>query len=92
MMRRLIGLLALTILVWQPAMAGETPDTLAKIKSSKTITIAHATAGLPFSFTRDGEPTGYSIDLCKEIVTSLEKQLDIDDIKTEWRAGSTPEP
>jgi glutamate/aspartate transport system substrate-binding protein len=42
------------------------------------------------SFSKDGKPTGYSIDLCQEIV-SLEKQLDIDDIKTEWRAGNTPE-
>jgi len=43
------------------------------------------------SFSKDDKPTGYSIDLCQEIV-SLEKQLDIDDIKTEWRAGNTPEP
>jgi glutamate/aspartate transport system substrate-binding protein len=90
-MRRLIGLLVLTTLVWQPAMAAMTPDTLAKIKSNKTITLAYATAGAPFSFTKDGEPAGYSIDLCQEIVTSLEKQLGIDDIKIEWRAGNTPE-
>ena len=90
-MRRLIGLLVLTTLVWQPLMAGNTPDTLAKIKSSRTITLAYAAAGAPFSFTKDGEPVGYSIDLCKEIVTSLEQQLGIDDIKTEWRVGNTPE-
>jgi ABC-type amino acid transport substrate-binding protein len=90
-MRRLIGLLILTTLVWQPAMAGRIPDTLAKIRSSRTITLAYATAGAPFSFTKDGEPAGYSIDLCQEIVTSLEKQLDIDAIRTEWRAGNTPE-
>ena len=90
-MKRLIGLLVLTALVWQPVMACKTPDTLAKIKNSKTITIAHATTGAPFSFTKGGEPTGYSIDLCHEIVTSLEKQLGIDDIKIEWRAGNTPE-
>jgi ABC-type amino acid transport substrate-binding protein len=90
-MRRLIGLLALTTLVWQTATAGNTPDTLAKIRSSKTITIAHATDGRPFSFTKDGEPSGYSIDLCQDIVTSLEKQLGIEDIKIKWRAGNTPE-
>lgn len=90
-MRRLIGLLVLTTLVWQSAMAGKTPDTLAKIKSSKTITIAYDTVGAPFSFTKGGEPAGYSIDLCQEIVTSLEKRLGIDDIKIEWRAGNTPE-
>jgi len=90
-MKRLIGLLVLAALVWKPAMAGESPDTLAKIKSSKTITIAHAAAGAPFSFIKDGKPAGYSIDLCQEIVASLEKQLGIDNIRIEWRAGSTPE-
>jgi glutamate/aspartate transport system substrate-binding protein len=90
-MKRLIGLLALTMLVWQPAIAEQTPDTLARIKSSKTITLAHGASGSPFSFTRDGEPAGYSIDLCKEIVTSLEKQLGIDEIEIKWRDGDTPE-
>ena len=90
-MRRLIGLLVLASLVWQPAMAGEPPDTLAKIKNSRRITIAHGTDGAPFSFIKDGEPTGYSIDLCREIVTNLEQQLGVDDIKIEWRAGDTPE-
>jgi glutamate/aspartate transport system substrate-binding protein len=90
-MRRLIGLLALTMLMWQPAFAGNAPDTLAKIKNSKMITIAHDAAGAPFSFTRDGVPSGYSIDLCREIVTSLGRQLGIDDIKIEWRTGNTPE-
>ena len=90
-MKRLIGLLVLTALIWQPAVAGDTPNTLAKIKHNKTITIAHGTEGAPFSFTKDGEPAGYSIDLCREIVTSLEQQLDIDEITVEWRAGNTPE-
>jgi glutamate/aspartate transport system substrate-binding protein len=90
-MKRLIGLLALMMLVWQPAIAEQTPDTLARIKSSKTITLAHGASGSPFSFTRDGEPAGYSIDLCKEIVTSLEKQLGIDEIEIKWRDGDTPE-
>jgi len=91
MRRQIIGLLVLTSLIGQLAIADNTPDTLAKIKSRNTITIAHAAAGAPFSFTRDGEPTGYSIDLCREIVTSLEKQLGTDNIKIEWRAGDTPE-
>jgi glutamate/aspartate transport system substrate-binding protein len=81
-MRRFISLLTLMTLVWQPSMAGVSPDTLAKIKNSHVITIAHGSDGAPFSFTRGGEPTGYS---------SLEKQLGIDDIKIKWRSGNTPE-
>ena len=91
MLSQIIGLLVLITLIGQPASAGDAPDTLGKIEASKTITIAHDAAGAPFSFTRDGGPTGYSVDLCREIVTSLEKQLGIDEIKIEWRAGNTPE-
>jgi glutamate/aspartate transport system substrate-binding protein len=83
-MTRLIGLLAVISLIWQPALAGAAPDTLGKIKSSQTITIAYSDNSLPFSFTEDGKPSGYSVDLCKEIVDSLKQQLGLEDIKVQW--------
>jgi glutamate/aspartate transport system substrate-binding protein len=90
-MTRLIGLLAVISLIWQPALAGAAPDTLGKIKSSQTITIAYSDNSLPFSFTEDGKPSGYSVDLCKEIVDSLKQQLGLEDIKVQWKAANTPE-
>jgi len=90
-MTRLIGLLALTALVWQAAGAAPAPDTLGKIKRTGTITIAYSDDALPFSFTEDNKPSGYSVDLCGEIVDSLKEQLGLEDIKVQWKAANTPE-
>jgi ABC-type amino acid transport substrate-binding protein len=90
-MTRLIGLLALTAFAWQAAIAAPAPDTLGKIKASQTITIAYSDNSLPFSFTEDNKPSGYSVDLCKEIVDSLREQLGLADINVQWKAANTPE-
>jgi ABC-type amino acid transport substrate-binding protein len=90
-MTRLIGLLALISLVWQPALAATAPDTLGKIKDSQTITIAYSDNSLPFSYTGDNKPSGYSVELCKEIVESLKEQLGLDTIKVQWKTANTPE-
>lgn len=85
------NLLLLIFLLCQPAMAGNPADTLGAIKKSRTIKIAHPVTAPPFSFMKDGEPAGYSIDLCREIVDSLAAQLGIDNIKIKWRSASTAE-
>ena len=90
-MKRLIGILALVFFFCQAAVAGQAPDTLAKIKETKKITIAYSDDAMPYSFKKDGEPAGYSIDLCKEVVASLEKQLGLADIRVKWLAANTPE-
>jgi glutamate/aspartate transport system substrate-binding protein len=59
--------------------------TLGKIKSSKTITIGYRDNATPFSFTEPGkEPIGYSIDLCREVVAGIRRQLKVDDLKIKW--------
>ena len=75
------------------AHAVEAPNTLAKIKSSKTITLAYAQNAAPFSFddTKTFKPQGYSISLCESIVTQIQKQLGLDALKINWVAGTTPE-
>ncbi|NJD34199.1 MAG: amino acid ABC transporter substrate-binding protein [Betaproteobacteria bacterium] len=73
--------------------AAEAPNTLAKIKSSKTITLAFAPNSVPFSYsdTKTFKPAGYSISLCEGIVGSIQKQLGLDELKINWVAGTTPE-
>lgn len=90
-MTRLIGLLALIGLILQPALAGSALDTLGKIKRSQTITIAYSDNSMPFSFTENGKPVGYSVELCMEIVESLKEQLGVGDIEVKWKAANTPE-
>lgn len=85
------NLLLLILLCCEPAIAGSLTDTLADIKKSASIKIAHPVTAPPFSFMKDGEPVGYSIDLCREIVDNLALQLGIDNIKIKWRSAGTPE-
>lgn len=58
---------------------------LKSIAASKTIKIAHRTDAAPFSFVADGkEVTGYTIDICKLVAASLERQLKVQNIKIKW--------
>lgn len=73
--------------------AADAPNTLAKIKSSKTITLAYAQNAAPFSFddTKTFKPAGFSISLCESVVAQMQRQLGLDVLKINWVAGTTPE-
>lgn len=83
--------LLLLLLCYQTVLAANPPDTLADIRKSGTIDIAHPVNAPPFSFVEDSEPAGYSIDLCKEVVDNIAAQLGLESIKIKWRGASTPE-
>jgi len=58
---------------------------LKTIAGTKTVKIAYRADATPYSFVNDRkEPVGYTIDLCRMVVSSLEKQLGIQPIKIEW--------
>ena len=58
---------------------------LKAVASAKTIKIAYRTDAKPFSFVNDKkEPAGFTIDLCKLVVQSMQGQLGIPNIKIEW--------
>jgi len=86
-MRRVI---ALFFVFFSAAVASaqiQTPSNsrLQVITKTKLIKIAYRADARPFSFLNDkGEPAGFSIDICKLVVSSLEHQLGLDSIKIEW--------
>lgn len=84
-------ILLLWLLCSPPVLAGNSPDTLDDIRKSGVIRIAHPENVPPFSFMENGEPTGYSINLCRQIVSHIAKQLDRKDIRIRWRKASTAE-
>lgn len=88
-------LLALTLLAAFAvgAHAADAPNTLGKIKSSKSITLAYAQNAAPFSYddTKTFKPAGFSISLCESVVAQIQKQLGLDTLKINWVAGTTPE-
>jgi len=58
---------------------------LKKIAAAKTITIAYRTDATPFSFTDETKQLGgFSIDLCKRVVNSIERQLNVQSLQVQW--------
>lgn len=73
-MLRLLGAIC-ALLLALGAQAQET-GTLKKIKDAKSISLGYRTDSPPFSFNGpDGQPAGYSVDLCKRIAASVERML-----------------
>lgn len=59
---------------------------LKKIKESKTVAIAYRSDALPFSFVDDAtkQPTGYSIDLCRRVVSILAQRIGVEGVQIKW--------
>jgi ABC-type amino acid transport substrate-binding protein len=67
-MRRLMTLAALFVLAWQPAGAG----TLDRIREAGVFRIGYRADARPYSFQdRNGQPSGYIVDLCIEVAAAL---------------------
>lgn len=74
---------ALSAALWLalPASAGQ----LDTIRESRSITIAHRDASIPFSYLDEQKrPIGYAMDLCLKIVTALERELKIPALKVNF--------
>jgi glutamate/aspartate transport system substrate-binding protein len=68
-----------------PVMAQETGPTLDKIKKKGAVAFGYREASRPFSFLGpDGQPAGYSVDLCRKIATVLKSALGLADLKVSW--------
>jgi glutamate/aspartate transport system substrate-binding protein len=81
----LLAILAAPALAQAQALDG----TLKKIRDSKTVTIAYRTDALPFSFEENKQPAGYTVDLCKRVVASLEQQLKTQPLAVKWVAATS---
>ena len=58
---------------------------LKSVVDNKTIRIAYRTDATPFSFKNEnGEPAGFSLELCQLVTKSIEQQFGVADIKIEW--------
>jgi ABC-type amino acid transport substrate-binding protein len=73
-----------------PALA-QPADTLRKIAETRSITLGHRADAIPFSYLDDrGQPTGYSVDLCKAVAASIETMLNVGPLEVRW-VSVTPE-
>ena len=75
-MKAKLVIIALIIFFARPLTAQEFTGTLQQIKNTGQIRIGYRVSKPPMSFLgKDGNPTGYSIDLSKNIVTEVEKKI-----------------
>lgn len=64
---------------------------LDRIRQTGTITIAHAENAYPISFLdENGQPAGYSVDLCRRIAASIQRDLSLERLGIRWVKGNTP--
>jgi ABC-type amino acid transport substrate-binding protein len=78
-------LLALFGLLLACGAQAQTADTLKKIRDSKSITLGYRTDSPPFSFAgSDGQPAGYTVDLCKRVVAGIERALGGGNLAVKW--------
>lgn len=72
------------LLIATPAIGQELDGTLKKIKTTGTFTLGYREAAPPFSFPGpDRRPVGYSIDLCTQIASDVQKHLGTN-LKLNW--------
>jgi glutamate/aspartate transport system substrate-binding protein len=76
-MRRLLLFAVVMASYGDAALAQTLEGRLKQISETKVVKLAHRTDAKPFSFVNvHGQPDGYTVDLCKFVVHSLELQLD----------------
>jgi ABC-type amino acid transport substrate-binding protein len=77
--------LAIAVLVATAVQAQGIDGRLKKIAATKTITIASRTDATPFSFVDEKKQVaGFSIDLCKQVVKSIQSQLKLPNLEVKW--------
>ena len=78
-MKGKLTIILLIIFLTSPLSAQELKGTLQQIKKSGKIRIGFRESQPPMSFVdKDGAPAGYSIDICKEIVTEVKNKIGAD--------------
>jgi glutamate/aspartate transport system substrate-binding protein len=68
------------------AAAQEIRPTLDKLKETGVVHLGYRETSRPFSFKNEGQPAGYSVDLCLKIVDALRQSLKLPSLKTQWEA------
>jgi ABC-type amino acid transport substrate-binding protein len=83
-MKDKLGIIVLIVFFATPLAATELTGTLQQIKKSGQIRIGYRVSQPPMSFSdKDGNPVGYSIDICQAIVAEVENKIGVD-VKVEY--------
>jgi ABC-type amino acid transport substrate-binding protein len=84
-MVRAVMLLAASLAAAGAVDAQPLEGRLKRIAETRTLTIAYRADATPFSFAgKDGQPEGFSIELCKRVANAIESQLKLPGLKVTW--------
>src|SRR5690349_11500957 len=86
-MLRLLAIVLTCLFVQTAAAQSDIPSDsrLSAIIASKTIKVAFRSDARPFSFVSDkNEPVGFSLDVCKLVAGSIQRQFGISGLRVEW--------
>src|SRR5205807_8787368 len=82
----LAGFAATAVALLAGFEAAAQDGTLKKIKDSRSITIGHRDASIPFSYYDDRQqPVGYAVDLCMRIVDAVKSELKMPNLKVNYQ-------
>jgi len=84
-MPRLAALIFALLLIPVLGHAQAPEGALKRIKAAKSVAIAHRSDAAPFSFVDESKQmAGYSVDLCRRVVTAIEEQLGAGALQVNW--------
>ncbi len=80
-----ICVVLLALVAAGPAAGQEIRPTLDKIKETGAIQLGYRETSRPFSFRgSDGQPAGFSVDLCTQVAGALRESLKLPGLKVAW--------
>lgn len=80
----LIRMLALCALALAPAASLWAQGTLERVAKRGEIRIGYRTDARPLSFEKDGQPAGYSVEICRRIAGAVRDHLKLADMKVTY--------
>jgi glutamate/aspartate transport system substrate-binding protein len=81
----IVACVILLLAVAGPAAGQEIRPTLEKFKETGVVRLGYRETSRPFSFVGgDGQPAGYSVDLCLKIVEAVRQSLKLPGLKVAW--------
>jgi ABC-type amino acid transport substrate-binding protein len=72
------------VLILPLAAAYADGGALSTIQKNGVIRLGHLRDAPPFSFADDKGPQGYSVELCKHVAHSIQRQLNLTSLRIEW--------
>jgi ABC-type amino acid transport substrate-binding protein len=79
--------IVLVLVLAHPAAGQEIRPTLDKLKETGIVHLGYRETSRPFSFLgSDGQPSGYSVDLCLQVVDGIRQSLKLPGLKVSWVA------